>query len=388
MTFIRKIKRNGRIYLAEVENYREGAKVKQRHLRYIGEDPQSEKDHQLFQPVDLNVATVKVYGPVIVLESLARELGMFEILGDIAHPILALTFAHCMSYKSIADTEDWFSKTDLASIFECSEISQKQLYNAIDQLSKYDFEHLEKSIFEKISTIFGGDESGVIYDGTNTYLSGSRSNIAKMGKCKEGVRGRKLIQIGLGVTRSLGLPIFHQVHAGNIHDTKMFNEAILRFSDLGVKSGLAVFDRGITSENCINKLNQEGWKCLAGLQMHKGVKSAISNLDFDNMKKFKNMVIQGDTKFFVTSIPFQIGATKGKLIVLQNYLKKQRQAIERMAMIEQAKGIEAIKISNEIKKFFTADGKINHHAVQSCERLDGLSFLFTNANLSLKDSVN
>ena len=390
MSFIRKIKRNGRVYLAEVENYRDGGKVKQRHLKYLGLSPESNEDSFQLYSKDVSVDSVKVHGPIIVLESLARELGLFEILGDIAHPILTLTFAHCMNYRSVSETEKWFKSTDLASVFGCKEIKEDHLYDAISRLSKYDFSYLEKSIFEKLTGIFGQDDSGVIYDGTNTYLTGSRSELAKMGKCKEGVKGRKLIQIGLGITKTLGLPIFHQVHVGNIHDTKMFNEAILRFSDIGTKNGLAVFDRGIASENCISKLDAMGWKCLAGLPMHKGVKSAISNLDFDNLKNFRNLVLQGDTKFFVKSIPFKIGQTSGKLMILQNFLKKQRQTMDRMVAIEEAKqhiGTKPDLISDEIKKCFTASGKVNRHAIQRIEKLDGLSFIFTNAKLSQKEAV-
>jgi hypothetical protein len=36
MAFIRRIKKNKSIYLAEVENYRDGGKVRQRVIRYIG----------------------------------------------------------------------------------------------------------------------------------------------------------------------------------------------------------------------------------------------------------------------------------------------------------------------------------------------------------------
>ncbi len=39
MSFIRKIKRGNRIYLAEVENYRDGVKVHQKLIRYLGPDP-------------------------------------------------------------------------------------------------------------------------------------------------------------------------------------------------------------------------------------------------------------------------------------------------------------------------------------------------------------
>ena len=36
MSFIRKIKRGNRIYLAEVENIRDGVKVRQKLIRYLG----------------------------------------------------------------------------------------------------------------------------------------------------------------------------------------------------------------------------------------------------------------------------------------------------------------------------------------------------------------
>lgn len=39
MSFIRKIKKGGNIYYAEVENERINGKVVQRHIRYIGKDP-------------------------------------------------------------------------------------------------------------------------------------------------------------------------------------------------------------------------------------------------------------------------------------------------------------------------------------------------------------
>jgi len=278
MAFIRKIRKGNRVYLAEVENYRKDGKVCQRHIRYLGLDPEFEKRDIPLYSRNIKVESVKVYGPVIILENIARELGFFEFLGDIANPISVLAFAHCLDYKSVSETAEWFAKTDLPSILGCEKITAEQYHSAFETLDKFDFEVIEKSISEKMNQLFGEDNSGMIYDGTNTHLTGSLSNIAKQGKSKDGVKGRNLIQIGLGVTRSLGIPIFHQVHPGNIHDTKMFNEAISKFSSLEVKSGLAVFDRGITSQNCISKLALMGWRCLAGLQMHKGVKTAISVL--------------------------------------------------------------------------------------------------------------
>ena len=121
----------------------------------------------------------------------------------------------------------------------------------------------------------------------------------------------------------------------------------------------------MASENCLSKLDAMGWKCLAGLPIHIGVKSAISDFDFDSLKNFKNLVLQGETKFLVKSIPFKIGQTSGKLMILQNFLKNQRQTMDRMVAIEEARqhiGTKPDLISDEIKKCFTASGRVNRHA--------------------------
>ena len=55
MSFIRKIKRNGRVCQAEVENYRDGSKVKQRHLKYWGLSPESNEDSFQLYSKDVSI---------------------------------------------------------------------------------------------------------------------------------------------------------------------------------------------------------------------------------------------------------------------------------------------------------------------------------------------
>src|ERR1700722_16120531 len=211
------------------------------------------------------------------------------------------------------------------------------------------------------------------------FLFGTRSSLANKGKDKEGVRGRKLIQIGLGVTRHLGIPIFHHTREGNIHDTMMFREAIQQFNEMGVRKGLMVFDRGITSKKCILELSNTGWNSLAGIPMHKGVKAAISNLDLEGMQKFRNIVVQGDTEFFVKPIKFNVGGVSGKLIVMQN--SRKRQEISRFRRLKIIKARDDLRnfdiaIPEELEKFFNKKKSINWHAITRAERYDGMSFIF------------
>jgi transposase len=388
MAFIRKKRKGNRVYLVEVENYRVDGKVKQKHLRYLGVDEELSCPNFSVNPNLLTVSDVKIYGPIVVLEHIAKELGLYDLLGDMANPIMALVYAHCLNYKSVREVANWLQKVELP---ECHEITSKVLYNAIEKLSKVNSEWLQESIFGNMTELLGPDESGVIYDVTNTYLAGNRSSIAKKGRDKEGVRGRKLIQIGLGVTRTYGFPIFHHVRPGNIHDINLFKEAIYHFNTLGTKKGIMVFDRGLTSKECISRLSSTGWKSLAGVKNYKKIKSLISKMDFDDMKNFRNLIIQGETEFFAESFKFEIGGIFGKLIILlnakkQEYLGRKRR-LEILAAKEQLLKDPSKIIESSIIKFFKKNLEINHHAVKRAEKYEGLSFIFTDARLKNEEAI-
>jgi Transposase DDE domain len=389
MPFIRKIKRGNRVYLAEVENNRDGVKVHQKLIRYLGLDPACLQNDIPFKINDLEVGPVKVFGAVIALESIARELGFFDLLGNIAAPILTLVFAHCLEYQSVNDAKEWYDTTDLPKIFGCEKMPINTLHNAIDLLSKRDSGKIQKSVFENSCHLLGEDSSGVVYDATNTHIAGMHSTLANKGKDKEGVRGRKLIQIGLGVTRHLGIPIFHHTREGNIHDTMMFREAIHQFNGMNIRKGLMVFDRGITSKTCISELSNTGWHSLAGIPIHRGIKSAISNLDLERMQKFRNIVIQGDTEFFVKPIKFEVGGVSGKMMVMINTRKRQEKARFRRLQITRAREYRdsGSVIPEELAIFFNKNNSINWHALTRAEKYDGLSFIFTDAKISVPEAV-
>lgn len=84
MAFIKKSKRNGKIYLSEVENTWIDGKCVQKHIRYIGiaVDGQTKLVASIS---DIEIKEVKVFGPLIVLHHLAQEIGLPDLLGEYAH---------------------------------------------------------------------------------------------------------------------------------------------------------------------------------------------------------------------------------------------------------------------------------------------------------------
>ena len=89
MSFIRKIKKGDKTYLAEVENRRVEGKVVQRFIRYVGK--QADGRTVLSTSLsDVEVAEVKLYGPLLVLHYLA-DLGAYQRAHPVANPTDPIT---------------------------------------------------------------------------------------------------------------------------------------------------------------------------------------------------------------------------------------------------------------------------------------------------------
>ncbi len=386
MSFIRKQKRKGRTYLIEVENQRIAGKVKQKFIRYIGVDPDSDKEAFPCCNNELSLDGVKLHGSVLVLDSIAKQLGLHELLGYHFAPILALVYCHCHDYKSVRNMKKWFNQVNFYKILGVDEITEKDLHKGLVAIEQMSTRAIEKSVFETLKSKFNDSCEGVLYDVTNTYLHGSRSTLAKVGKDKEGVRGRNIIQVGLALTAKKGLPIFHQLHSGNTSDFKMFQEGIEDLNRFGINSGTIVYDRGMHANDSILRLTNNKWKLIGGVPLHKGIKKFISNIDFDKFKNIRYRLQQGDSVVYARTFFYSMGEVNGKLLVILNPKKKIKLAEERLKKIIEAKE-SGREINKDIAIFLKKNGDINHHAIKRKEAYDGVSTLFITGKITIKDAI-
>jgi hypothetical protein len=194
MSFIRKRKRNGKIYLEEVESIRVNGKVVQKHLKYIGKEVDG--DTILSSSIsDISIEKVKLFGPLIALDFLAKEINLEKTLGSFGREILSLVYAHCLDYKSINKMEDWFSRTDLNFILDLNDLTESRLLQALDSINENKIDAIQKEIFAEVKSKLNLKSGGVVYDVTNTYLYGKNCELGKLGKDKQKIKGRPLIQI-------------------------------------------------------------------------------------------------------------------------------------------------------------------------------------------------
>src|SRR3989304_5521072 len=117
MSFIRRYKKGGKTYLAEVENVRVQGRVVQRFLRYVGREA-DEKTILSCSISEAEVESVKLFGPLMALHTIASKIGLPEILGEYAGEILSLVYAHCLDYRSLNHMKHWYKRTDLSLILD------------------------------------------------------------------------------------------------------------------------------------------------------------------------------------------------------------------------------------------------------------------------------
>jgi transposase len=381
MSFIRKIKRGNAVYLAEVENVRVGGKVVQKHLRYVGK----EVDDRPFLtgPVErAKVDKVTVFGPLLVLDSIAKELDLAGLLGEYGDYLLSLAFAHCVSPDSLAGIADWYRETEMADLLDIPDISYKKLLEALDSVEESD--HLQSRIFDRVKTRLALAPKAYFYDITNIYFYGWGCPLARKGHNPDGRRGPQ-IQVGLAVTQKEGLPIYHKVYEGNIFDAKTLPD-ILESLPRGEEVCL-VWDRGISSKLNIAQARQVGFHVLCGLALHPGLKKEADKI-LDKPASLKNRVRLKSSTFYVRKLKYRAEGVRGVIVVCLN--ERERLATRERRYDELDRALELLEKKKPIKdglRKYLAGGQIDQAAVQRGERYDGISVIFSSRDLPAEEIV-
>jgi transposase len=390
MSFIRKRKRNGKIYLEEVESVRVNGKVKQKHIKYIGKEADG-KTILSSSISDVSIKKIKIYGPLLILNHICNEIGLPDLLGEFSNEILSMVYAHCMDYKSVNQMSRWFERTDLNMILALKHLTESRLLKALDSIELQDQEKLQQDIFQQVKSIYQLDVEGIIYDVTNTYFHGKKCPLAKIGKDKEGVKGRPLIQIGLGVTREDGIPLFHKTFDGNISDSRTLHDLITSFKAYDIESGIVVYDRGITSANNLKAVKELKWHTICGLPINNKLKLEVKSIIEQNkLIDIKRRIKLNQSIFYVYSKDYTIGESNGVLLICYNEQKNKDLRESRYDEIQHAKELieKGKTIKPELMNYFNKEGALNHKEISKAEEYDGFSFVFSTKKLTINEIMS
>lgn len=309
MAFIRKIKKKGSVYLAEVENYREGGKVKQRVIRYIGKEYEGEVVRRVLTS-EIEVESVKQYLDYKILHEIASRIGIPDLLGEYGKYILLLVYTQIVCRKPLYKIPEYIEQTALKELLRIEKIIDKNLYTALDELEELDFTGIESQIYRNLR-IRGSRKEALVIDVTDTYFSGSQADW-KSRRGKDGQYG-KLLQIALAVTKNEGFPITHKVYEGNISNIRIFrdflSEPLLREFDV------IIIDRGMVSYENLLELKGLRQKVISGLRINERLKREyLSRIDREEIFQLQYQVKLKNTKVYVKDFEFQ----GGRLIAVYN----------------------------------------------------------------------
>ena len=389
MSFIRKIKNGKYIYLAEVENKWVNGKVVQKHIRYVGREINGKR---IFSgsAEEIEVTGVKIWAPLIVLDKLAKQINLSELLGDYGDYLLSMVYAHCLEPKSLNRMEDWFARTDLHNILSIREVSEEKLYNALDSIDEKNLSVMQKKIFRSVTDTYNLQPKGYFFDVTNVYFYGTECSIAKKGHNKEGSYNPQ-VQIGLAVTKEEGIPIFHKTFEGNIFDARTLQDFLVEFHDLNVEDVTIVWDRGVTSEMNISDAKKAGFEVICGLAIKQDVQRFVDKIlrKKEEFMQLKNRVRLKNTILYCIQKKYNYGSVKGQLVLCFNEEKARINKEKRIDQINKAKLLLQQKkpISEGIKKFFRDDFIIDENAIRDAQQYDGYSVIFSTKKLPVEEIV-
>lgn len=390
MSFVRRIKRNGRVYLAEVENKWVKGKVVQRHIRYVGREADG-KTLLTASLSEVEVEDVKLYGPLLVLNHLAQQIDLPDQLGPYSQEILSLVYAHCLDYRSLNHMPDWFARTDLNFLLHLEGLTEKRLVSALDSLEALDAEAWQQRMFENLCRHYRLRPSGVIYDVTNTYLYGRQCPLAKPGHDKEGVKGRPLIQIGLGVTQKEGFPLFHKVFDGNVHDSRTLRDLVTLFGKYHLGRGLFIYDRGILSGRNLKDIKDLHWDTLCGVPLHDKLKKFWRPcLDPQKLMQLSHRARVGHSVFYTQLRPYKIDGVRGKLALCLNDRRQRETRESRRDEILHAQELlaQGKSIKPGLHSFFDAQGRLLPALLAKAEEFDGYSCVFCTRSLAPNEMLS
>ena len=165
---------------------------------------------------------------------------------------------------------EWTALGDLLGV-PVGKVNDDRLYRTLDALLPHK-EELEGHLKARLGELFEIEYDLLLYDVTSTYFEGLAkcNEQAKRGYSRDHRGDCKQVCIALVVSRC-GMPLAYEVFDGNRHDSTTVEEIVTSIeSKYGSADRIWVMDRGMTSEENIEFLKENGQRYIPGTPKHSG----------------------------------------------------------------------------------------------------------------------
>jgi len=234
---------------------------------------------------EIQTQDVVQLGPQLVALKAWDALGLTEILEEQGMNASAIATAQLLVSNRLIEplsewaTIDWAQRTALPELlgFRPTKTGKDRLYYTGDQLLERRVK-IEKQLRSKQQDLFNLKRSVILYDVTNTHFEGlcPKNPKARHGKNKQKRNDCRQVAVGMAFDEH-GLPLAHEVFAGNVADTSTLVAVLdrLEIPDEGLKP-VVVLDAGFASKANIALLKERGYSYLINITRGSRTKYAES----------------------------------------------------------------------------------------------------------------
>lgn len=355
----------------------------------------------------------KIYGEVLVIETLWERLGIGAAIREAAHrsncklpyerALLAMTANRlCQPESKLGACERWLPEVYLPS---CQGFDADQFYQAMDLLAAR-AEDVEHAVFQKTATLFNLEVDLIFYDTTtaafstdeNDDESGEEAGIRRFGHPKGGGWAPQVV-IALAVTRE-GFPVRSWVFPGNTADVTTVEKVKADLRDWQLGRVLFVGDAGMNSTDNRRELGRGLGRYLLATRI-----SGIPEVDAqvlsrpgryqvlaENLHAKEVVVGEGELRrrYILCFNPREAERQRKHREEIVDYLRKELDSHQERSAT--ARWAVELLASPRTKRYLTVSKggliRIDQSAIQAAARHDGKWVLQTNDDtLSLEDAA-
>jgi hypothetical protein len=222
------------------------------------------------------IVSDRVWGPVLVMEQLWRELGLYDLLRSLAEAkrfefdferaVFAIVLQRILVQGSDRAGAKWI-RTVHADGFDRLHLAH--FYRALTFLWQRK-EEIELALYERGRDLFNEGLDLAFFDTTSTYFEGAGwPGFATLGMSKDHRPDHPQLVIGV-VMRRDGIPVACEIWPGNTSDMTTLVPVVERLKKrFKIRKVVVVCDRGMVSKANLDHLTAAGYEYIVGMKMRR-----------------------------------------------------------------------------------------------------------------------
>ena len=308
--------------------------------RFLSPEQVWEAREVIGEASDFLFQSCKRLGGVWLLHQLWDQLGFDKILEKLfasrhhqipfERLIFAMVANRALHPSSKLAMEDWVQ--DEVYIPDLSEVTSHQLNRTLDELLAVQSE-LERQVFYSVADLLNLEVDLIYFDTTSSYFEVDPSEtqeddtFRRQGFSKDKSTNLLQVVIGLAVTRE-GIPIRAWVWPGNTMDMTVIGKVKKDLIDWKLGRVVSVMDRGFSSEENLQTLQQVGEYYIVGEKMWSG------KADTEKAINRRGRYYQVRENLHVKEIILGDREARQRYVLVYNPKEAERQRQERKKLLE------------------------------------------------------